>query len=1044
MGVSNSQSTLGLLRSALLMGAVFTIGSALVATRAYAQTAPAAPASGSTAEEEAAKKKADEKVVVTGSRIRRNEFTSPSPIQVITNEQSILSGQLDAADVLQQGTLAAGSFQQNNQLTGFVATGGAGTVTLSLRGLGAQRTLVMWNGRRLSPAGTRGQVGAVDLNVLPQSVINRYEILKDGASSVYGSDAVAGVVNAISVRNLDGGAVGISGIVPVEPAGNTFRVNGIWGQRYDDGNFLVAGEYFKQEETTIGDRELTRCSKDLAQNRTTDPNSLFSSSFGSSLDLIDPATGKSKCFNFLHNLVQFPFTSTGLWMRDPTAVQGGGIGGRDLRGLRRVQIALDTIDAFVPGTPEQKLEAHLQSRRILPADFPAFGNASYISPTERFSIYAQGEVQISNDITAYAEFLWNRRTSEQHSFRQMFPTVDIRHPASLADLPPSPIASIAYVPVFAIPSNDDQEVDFYRSVLGFKGDLFSLSDYFMRDWSFDIYLQGTMSKGEYRTDFVYADRLDAVTSNVGCDPTLITVSASMPFGSCAPVAAGINWLSPAILNSAGTFDGFTQTQRNFLFGNEEGETLYEQLLVSGSISGTLFDVPAGEVGAVLGFEARYDAIDDLPGPNSIAGNLNGQTAADRTQGSDKVVEAFGELAIPLLKDLALIKSLDFNASTRFTNYDSYGSESTYKLGFDWRLTDEYRLRGTTGTSFRAPALYELFLGNQTGFNDQSAVDPCANWDDSTNAAIIANCGPGGDNLPVDYNPNVHSSVLVLTNGGAGRLQAETSDAKTIGAVWTPDWVPVSIAVDYFEFEVNNQVARFGAANIVRECYRTQPYNSSDFCGLFTRNLTPGPDFGKIEVVNNSYVNLNEQQSTGLDLTVEFRQELDEWGSIDLDFRGTWMFDQAINFFLGTTDDFNGETYNNDFVGQFDARWDQGPWTIFYGVNMFSRASDDEDTDSITGFRGLPECGTSAATTSALRRRVCVSAYNKQYAEWTATHDISVRWRQDGWTASAGVANIFDDLAPTASSGPSRIGSALVATNYDGIGRRVFFNLGYEF
>jgi iron complex outermembrane receptor protein len=139
-----------------------------------------------------------EEIVVTGSRIRRDEFTSASPVQVIDMEMSTLAGLIDTTEILQGSTVAANSSQINNLLGGFVVNGGPGVNTLDLRGLGANKTLVLLNGRRLNPAGTRGTVAAVDLNTLPASVIQRVEILKDGASSVYGSDAVTGVVNIIT------------------------------------------------------------------------------------------------------------------------------------------------------------------------------------------------------------------------------------------------------------------------------------------------------------------------------------------------------------------------------------------------------------------------------------------------------------------------------------------------------------------------------------------------------------------------------------------------------------------------------------------------------------------------------------------------------------------------------------------------------------------------------------------------------------------------------------------------------------------------------
>jgi len=199
-----------LLTSSILAGVI----ALSAAPTAFAQTSSSSTAS-SDSEVEA--------LVVTGSRIKRNEYTSASPIQVITSEQSTLQGLADTGDILQKSSAASGSFQSNNLLTGYVITGGENISSISLRGLGANRTLVLLNGRRLAPAGQGGTVGPVDLNVLPSSIIDRTEILKDGASSIYGSDAVAGVVNIMTKKDFDGVELNVYGSVPARGEGETYR-----------------------------------------------------------------------------------------------------------------------------------------------------------------------------------------------------------------------------------------------------------------------------------------------------------------------------------------------------------------------------------------------------------------------------------------------------------------------------------------------------------------------------------------------------------------------------------------------------------------------------------------------------------------------------------------------------------------------------------------------------------------------------------------------------------------------------------------------------
>ena len=181
-----------------------------------------------------------EEIVVTGSRIRRDEFSSTSPITVITSETSALAGLLDTSDILQNSTIASGQ-QIDDTFSGFVTDGGPGARSLSLRGLGEQRTLILVNGKRWGPSGVRGGTNSVDLSAIPSSVIARYEILKDGASSVYGADAVAGVVNAITAQSFDGLQFNVQGLLPQEGGVESASGDFTWGRVGPDWSFSVSG-----------------------------------------------------------------------------------------------------------------------------------------------------------------------------------------------------------------------------------------------------------------------------------------------------------------------------------------------------------------------------------------------------------------------------------------------------------------------------------------------------------------------------------------------------------------------------------------------------------------------------------------------------------------------------------------------------------------------------------------------------------------------------------------------------------------------------------
>jgi iron complex outermembrane receptor protein len=1032
---------------------------------AQAETPPPAPA----AEDD----KKVERVVVTGSRLKKNEFTSSAPIQVITREETTLEGLNDTGDILQGSTLSAGSQQINNTFGGFVTQGGPGANTLSLRGLGAQRTLVLVNGRRIAPAGTRGQTGQADLNTIPESMIDRIEILKDGGSSIYGSDAVAGVVNIITRKNYDGIELSGSTNQTFEGGGATYQVNGLWGETFDRGHIMATAEYYRRDPLRLGDRDYFACAQDLVHDSGAPVNSsgaagrLSSGGAGSLLDIIDPATGQSKCFNLLEGVID-RVAAGGRYIPNAAAVAGGGPFGLDLAGWQRVGLTYGQVAQLLTGfggtpvaqydlmnaTQRAQVEAAWRANNaIVPNDDPRFLQTTLIAPVTRYSAFVEGSYDLLPGMEAYTELAFVRRESEQERFRQLFPNVCGAGANTYGVFSPSqvpatalPCAGGALPAVFGggvvaggtntnnpmgglarsiaqIPTDSSQVVDFYRAVLGVKGD-FGDKMPLIGDWSYDLYVQHSRSEADYTNDIIFNDRINATTGPGTCIQALIDISG----GSCASIPGGISWFSPAWIN-----DGvLPANQMAFLFAKEVSHTTYTQSVVNGVVTGDVVELPYGTVAAAVGFEVRRDELDDTPGFNQRNNNLWGQTSAGRTAGDDSVAEVFGEVSIPLLAGMKFAEELTLDASARYTNYDSYGDGSTYKLGLNYQITPEYRLRGTTGTSFRAPALFELYLANLTGFAAQTGLDPCQPT--QTNATIQASCAAIGINYQT-YNPAVHASALVLTGGGPN-LTAETSEARTVGFIWTPDWIDFSVALDYWEFEVNNEVAQFGAANIISACHSQAPVvnPANPFCNLYTRNLTPGPDFGKIVTVNNSYTNISDQTSDGLDLTARYEREF-SFGTLLINAQTTWTFTDEIRVFRTfATNTFNGEVYDADFTANVDVRFDWTDWTFFWNIDMASRASNDEGAFSINGdlytWRGTPFIGE-----------------YKQYTEFVATHDLSARYRADDWSVTFGVQNVLDDPPPNVSQGGAfgKTGNSVaIGGPYDLLGRRAFIEVVKEF
>ena len=679
--------------------------------------------------------------------------------------------------------------------------------------------------------------------------------------------------------------------------------------------------------------------------------------------------------------------------------------------------------AYFPGTQSYRQDEH-----------PFYDRATVLSPVDRWTVTANAGFDLTPNVEVYGEFLWNRRISEQDGVRQFFPTVWTGYVGAQRPDTGTPFLGSTLLPIIPKTSDSDQEIDYYRFVGGIRGTL-PMGMGFLGGWDWDIYGQVARSDGEYRGEFIYADRVAAVTG-VNVPVTAITGPGPCYQGplvtnvsgySCSQLPGGVPWTSERVIRG-----NFNQAERDFLFGVETGTTTYDHQYIEGSLAGDLFELPAGVVGAAIGFQWRREELDDTPGENARIGNLWGSTSAGRTAGEDTVREVFGEVEVPLVRGFTGIDELTLNLSGRWSDYDSYGESTTHKIGLNWQITPAWRIRLSQGTSFRAPALYELFLANQTGFLGQTAIDPCLNWEDSSNPRIQANCAAAG--VPLDYTAAGSSSALIITGGGLGVLEAETAEARTIGVIWTPAFIDFSVAVDYFEIEVDDEVRTFGAANILFQCYNATDYPTNPFCSLFTR---AGPADAtrpnQIISVNNSYVNVAAQTNRGIDLTVRYGHEF-SFGDLTIDGQFTWQLEDRVQL-LGASaiEDTNGETTEPDFTGQVNIRFDRGDWTAFWGVDLIGKASDTEE------FGGDVFNSTRYSTVVG----VPVPVYYKQYTEFQTYHDFSLRYRMDDWTFQAGVQNVFDERPPAQSAGQFRIGTAAINL-YDMIGRRAFFSINRRF
>ncbi|PLR26634.1 TonB-dependent receptor [Caulobacter zeae] len=957
-----------------------------------------------------------DELIVTGSRIKRTEYNSVSPVQVITSESSSLAGMINPTEVLQSASVAAGSTQINNQFTGFVVNGGGGVNTISIRGLGDQRTLVMLNGRRLPPAGTQGAVAAVDLNILPDAIVERYEILKDGASSIYGSDAVAGVVNVITRTNLDGGRLEASGrFGGGGDGGNEYTFSGAYGKVLDRGRFLISGQYYEQKALKFGDRKDLNCQEQYTFNPTT----------GARNDWIDVDTGTFKCFG----------ASGALFNYIPVTLPNGAFYGS------RARISTDgpAYAANQPYWAAAAADPNLPGYRFAPLNDRDSVNAldaasDFISPVKRYTVYAEGQYDL-NFGELYGEFLGHQRKSSQTNVQQLFPYIWETAPCSVNPFNcGGGIPANTFIPQSLVltPYVFKQDVQVFRGLAGLRGK-FGEGLGFLTGWDWDAYVSYSKNRGKYSLTGINSELFLA---SIGGDwANTFTFDGICPPGSpagCRPV----NLFSDQVLRTG----NLTPEDYAYLKLTENGVTNYTQTIVEGQISGDILSLPAGKLAGAFGVSYRRDELDDKPGENLANQNFYNLATANRTKGDDSVVEAYGELEAPLLKGLPAFEALTLNLSGRYSDYDSYGSNSTYKAGLNWQLTNQYRLRTSYGTSFRAPALFERFLGNQGGYLSQTSVDPCIRWaGDGTsvvNPVIAANCQAAG--IPGNYS-GANPSVFIITGGGQN-LKPEKSKAFSAGFVWTPEFADLSVAIDYYEIEVNDQVTSNGAA-VVGQCYAAADYPNNPFCDLFTRDTDPtSPTYLGITEIDGSFRNIVSQTSRGIDLTTRYSRDVGP-GKFTLETQFSWTLEDTQELFPGNTDDFNGLIGEPAVVGNTQARYRWNDLTFTWSTEFVGRQSNYEYQ---FGTDLSPPSNYTTPQGSAYRA--------KNHAEAMWYHHLSVRYQTDTWEGIVGVSNVFNEDPPKVSPALAdkgnysygRVGSYAFATQYDYIGRQVFVNLTRRF
>jgi iron complex outermembrane receptor protein len=1047
----------------------------------HAQDPAESPAAQADAEED---DEPTEEIVVTGSRLKRDTYSSIAPLQVITGQVSREVGLIDAGDILQESSASSGQ-QIDLTFQGFVLDNGPGATTVDLRGLGAARTLVLLNGRRMAPAGVEGAPVAADLSLVPASLVQQYDLLLDGASSVYGSDAVAGVVNILMRKDFDGFEFESYSRVPEHSNGIEHTLSAVWGKNYDRGFIGIGAEWVDSERVSLDDRPWTAgCDRhqeidQFGRIRTEDQ--FYSNVFGMEWDecniglvarrFIDPGLQGS--------LYYTPGTSNGGWPNFSApigfgtfGVDGDGDGNTDLS-YRDYSLNGRTQHAdLFPDIQQTSAMAYGEYTFAGEANVTPFFEVLY-AEHDFFSDF--GEIQFFPVVPGGNPFnicnpaaaggvdcglAWDALVNNPNFAAQTIATLGCDPSAGgSCDQTVGAIGPQAVQPVVSVRGDrntTDVVADQIRYVAGLRSDLPFMTMGGLNNWTAEFAAIYSKSSAESHRVGIRQDRLDLAlgwysTTNTPCENDTGGELAADAAPGCVP----INMFAPSLYPEGVIGDFATAEERNYVFDSRDFDTEYEQTLFSYYMTGNVFELPAGEVAIGIGFEHRTDEINSIPDQVAEDGLFFGFFSDGGAVGEKTTKEAFGEIELPILAGIQGAEELTLNLSGRLTNDEFYGTESTYSTKLAYRPVESLLIRGTFGTSYRAPNLRELFLRAQSGF--LTLFDPCLIPDaaldpisgdyieanDDREAEVLQNCLAEGVDPTIAQNNGFNSYSVELAEGGALGLDAEESESWSAGFSWDQPFTnafEMSLGVTYYSIDVDNTIIEPSGQFIINDCY-TRTTGNSVFCDRIERDLSD-PTSPLIQFIDQGFINRDNEKARGVDVNLAIDDEftmfqrpvalgVDLWANRQLE-RSTLFIDVDGN---PDSEEFKGEFGFPEWKFRLGLRADVDEWRVTWETNYLGSVEQDPlEVDEFDDISGIADTCLGPAAGDVLCRDV-------GFADDYFLHHLSLYYYGDTWTFGGGIRNVFDEEPPLVD------GSEILATNnaplgygYDLRGRTYFLNI----
>jgi len=944
-------------------------------------------------------------IVVTGSRIRRDTFSSPQPLSVVSAQSIREQGQVSLGDVLlEQPVINPASNPQNTSSTLFLA----GQSRADIRGLGPTRTLVLMDNRRLPFSDASSP--AVDLNTIPSLMVERIETIAGGASAVYGSEAISGVVNFIMKKEQDGLELDLQTGITQEGDGEEYRAGFNWGTKLLDDklNILIGGEFASQDTIMRKDRDWalpgirrdTRVTPQtiIAQSRAnTSPYATFQLLGGAlgtaravTLDVRNPANVVRLSAACSTATVQPDCQDDALFYSGVYDTLQGKSSRAVIRGYADYKIT-ENFKAFVD-TSYLKGSGYGIFQ-------PAFSSAA---GGGTMPVVLRGDNAYLNGAGATAAALRAEWTAAGKTFTQ---------------------GSTAQVGKFW-QEFGGRDVKAEREQQRFAGGLEGKFQTFGRDVHMDAYVQYSKVTGTTHSYGVpNVLRVQQATDAVILNGQVVCRDAAARAAGCAP------W---DLVNGA--------SREAILWTNGVATTDQKVTQTVGGInfSTNLFELPAGPVGVAFGAEYRKETSFFEQDALSASGALFFNAVGTR-QGSYDTREAYAEIRIPILKDLPFAEELSIELAGRVADYSTIGGTDQYRIHAEWAPIKDIRFRATESTAVRAPNIVELFAPQGRNFTT-AALDPCDK--DNFRAATAAQqaarrvtCAaaiPGYNPLTFASNIGTGRPSLALLQGGNPDLGPEKAHTYQYGVVINPRWVPnLQISADYFKYNITDAVGSIPINTLLSAlCYddASQAITGNIFCQQIRRDTTGATTGGLVGGVSEVILvqqNVASTKVEGWDYAISYGFQTEDvfgkdYGSIAMRVDATWMYQFAQQGLPGQAYTQFANTITNatpEWKGSASARWSYDKYsfswsTIYFGSMIANQA---QQAGVITPYK--------------------TGDYFRHDIRATYKLNDEVRFR-------AGVVNVFNKKPPYLPE--TYLGTGTGSSQYDNAGRFFFVGANMDF